>query len=221
MRRLDISRMRTRIFAFTSELPSTSLCSCFCSWWLIFSRDACRWRCSGASMAANSASASRSSIRPPTTVLPTCSSAAGSGSAMTPPKASMWLRRYVAPMVPSTSASRQALSASMSCCFEKMRGRPAIGSSLSKRGASGLSVQFQPPMSRLPATATTIITSPNGTTTMSIAVPIAARRSAIAAGSVLAARSNCSAPARKLRSQPVSCGASATSTAPPAAIAPK
>ena len=62
IRRLVISRMRARTLPLTSALPSSSFCSCFSSWWLIFSRSPCRRFCSGTSMPAKAASASR--IRP-------------------------------------------------------------------------------------------------------------------------------------------------------------
>ena len=87
MRRLAISRMRALTLALTSALPSTSLCSCFTSWWLIFRRvgvqvalqrhvDQREERPAPAAAAAGRPAACCRRAR--------C--AAGSGSASTPPK---------------------------------------------------------------------------------------------------------------------------------------
>ena len=163
MRRLVISRMRARTLPFTSALPSSSLCSCLSSWWLIFRR--CAYR--------RAAAARRRRRRRP--------ARAGGGRARrralrrlrrSPPAAaaparrrtrSTWLGRQNAPIAAEDSASTLAFIASISCRFENTRPRPVSGLSASKFGPSGLKVQVQPPIASRSAIATPSSRAPNGT----------------------------------------------------------
>ena len=156
IRRLVISRMRARTLPLTSALPSSSLCSCFSSWWLIFRRSAYRRFCSGTSTSGESGRARaaaapcpRRASRPPAAI------AAGSGIASdADERVDVARQPERADRAEDEREHARLQRIDQPAPWRKPRPRPASGLSASNLGPSGLKVQVQPPSRSAPATAT-------------------------------------------------------------------